>query len=97
VSVGNRLRVASMITTSAPIRSGSLSPMGFTMLRKIAETLVIGVSHDTPAFAAHAIADWWQQEGSTRYRGSRQLLILADTSGSNSCPSYASKTQVQFH
>jgi hypothetical protein len=29
--------------------------------------LVVGVSHDTPAFAAHAIAHWWHQEGSTRY------------------------------
>jgi len=53
--------------------------------------LVVGVSHDTPAFAAHAIAFWWQQEGSIRYRVSRQLLILADTGGSNSCRCYAGK------
>jgi hypothetical protein len=36
--------------------------------------LVVGVSHHTPAFAAHAIAPWWHQEGSTRYRGSPQLI-----------------------
>jgi hypothetical protein len=57
--------------------------------------LVVGVSHDTPAFAAHAIAHWWHQEGSTRYRGSRQLLILADTGGSNSCRCRAWKTELQ--
>ena len=57
--------------------------------------LVVGISHDTPAFAAHAIAHWWHQEGSTRYRGSRQLLILADTGGSNSCRCYAWKTELQ--
>ena len=40
---------------------------------------MVGVSHDTPAFAAHAIAHWWRHEGSTHYAGSRQLLILAVT------------------
>ncbi len=57
--------------------------------------LVVGISHDTPAFAAHAITHWWHHEGSTRYRGSRQLLILADTGGSNSCRCYAWKTELQ--
>jgi hypothetical protein len=57
--------------------------------------LVVGVSHDTSAFAAHAIAHWWHQEGSTRYRGSRQLLILADTGGSNGYRCYAWKTELQ--
>jgi hypothetical protein len=57
--------------------------------------LIVGVSHDTPAFAAHAIAHWWHQEGSTRYSGSRQLLILADTGGSNSCRRHAWKTELQ--
>jgi hypothetical protein len=57
--------------------------------------LVVGISHDTPAFAAHAIAHWWHQEGSTRYSGSRQLLILADTGGSNSCRCHAWKTELQ--
>jgi hypothetical protein len=56
---------------------------------------VIGISHDTPAFAAHAIAHWWRQEGTPRYSGSRQLLILADTGGSNSCRYYAWKTEIQ--
>ena len=26
-----------------------------------------GISHDTPAFAAHSIATWWQCEGPRRY------------------------------
>jgi hypothetical protein len=64
------------------------------MLWKIG-ALVVGVSHDTPAFAAHAIAHRWHQEGSTRYSGSRQLLILADTDGSNSCRCHAWKTELQ--
>lgn len=58
--------------------------------------LVVGVSHDTPAFAAHAIAHWWRQEGSSRYPGSHQILILADTGGSNGYRPHAWKTELQF-
>ena len=56
---------------------------------------MIGVSHDTPAFAAHAIAHCWQRQGAPRYSGSRQLLILADSGGSNSCRCHAWKTELQ--
>ena len=58
-------------------------------------SVVVGVSHDTPAFAAHAITHWWQREGSLGYRGSRQLLILADTGGSNGYRCRAWKTELQ--
>jgi hypothetical protein len=75
--------------------NGVAIPYGIYDVRENRGALVVGVSHDTPAFAAHAIAHWWQQEGSTRYRGSRQLLILADTGGSNSCRCYAWKTELQ--
>ena len=58
-------------------------------------SVVVGVSHDTAAFAAHAIAHWWQREGSFQYPHSRQLLILADTGGSNSCRRRSWKTEIQ--
>jgi len=74
---------------------GIAIPYGIYDVTENRGALVVGVSHDTPAFAAHSIAHWWHQEGSTRYRGSRQLLILADTGGSNSCRCYAWKTQIQ--
>jgi hypothetical protein len=73
---------------------GVAIPYGIYDVHENRGALVIGVSHDTPAFAAHAIAHWWRQEGAPRYSGSRQLLILADT-GSNSCRCYAWKTEVQ--
>jgi hypothetical protein len=76
--------------------SGVAIPYGIYDVMENCGTLVVGISHDTPAFAAHAIAYWWHKEGSTRYRGSRQLLILADTGGSNSCRCYAWKTEVQW-
>src|SRR3989454_9577476 len=58
-------------------------------------SVVVGISHDTSAFAAHAIAHWWQREGSLQYPQSRQILILADTGGSNSCRRRCWKTEIQ--
>jgi hypothetical protein len=75
---------------------GVAIPYGIYDVRDNRGALVVGVSHDTPAFAAHAIAHWWRQEGSRNYCNSRQLLILADTGGSNSCRCHAWKTEVQY-
>lgn len=58
-------------------------------------TVFVGVSHDTPCFAAHSIAHWWRREGAPRYARARQLLILADNGGSNSCRCWAWKTNLQ--
>jgi Rhodopirellula transposase DDE domain len=74
---------------------GIAIPYGIYDLTENRGTFVVGVSHDTPAFAAHAIAHWWYQEGSRRYSGSRQILILADTGGSNGYRCYAWKTELQ--
>lgn len=57
--------------------------------------ITIGVSHDTPAFAANAIATWWRTIGCFLYPGARQLLILADRGGSNSYRCRAWKTELQ--
>ena len=74
---------------------GVAIPYGIYDVNENRGAFVVGVSHDTPAFAAHAIAHWWQQEGSRRYSGSRKILILADTGGSNSCRAHAWKTELQ--
>lgn len=58
-------------------------------------SIVLGISHDTPAFAARSIARWWQREGSDRHSQANQLLILADTGGSNNARFFAWKTQLQ--
>jgi len=74
---------------------GVAIPYGIYDVTENHGTLVVGVSHDTPAFAAHAIAHWWRQEGGPRYAGSRQILVLADTGGSNGCRCWAWKTELQ--
>jgi hypothetical protein len=47
--------------------------------------VVVGASSDTPAFAAEAVASWWVRYGCTRYGGAGELLLLADSGGSNGC------------
>jgi hypothetical protein len=55
----------------------------------------VGTSHDTPAFAVDAIAQWWWQEGSQRYPEARELFILADGGGSNGPRCRAWKKAIQ--
>ena len=45
--------------------------------------LSVGTSHDTPAFASENLARWWVNHGRRRYRDATELLVLADSGGSN--------------
>ncbi len=47
--------------------------------------VIVGTSADTPQFAVEAVARWWSRIGCHRYRGAEELLILADSGGSNGC------------
>jgi hypothetical protein len=58
-------------------------------------TVYIGISHDTPAFAADSISAWWHRWGLKQYPEATELLILADAGGSNSCRSRIWKWQLQ--
>ena len=75
--------------------NGVALPYGIYDWRANRGSVFVGVSHDTPAFAAHSIAAWWQREGSDRYRHARRILILADGGGSNGCRPRAWKTELQ--
>jgi hypothetical protein len=74
---------------------GVAIPYGIYDLLANRGSVFLGVSHDTSTFAAHSIAGWWKREGSGRYHRARQLLILADTGGSNSCRRHVWKTELQ--
>ena len=60
--------------------------------------VVVGTSHDTPDFAADNLVRWWQREGLERYCDASELLVLADSGGSNSprirCFKYALQTRL---
>jgi hypothetical protein len=74
---------------------GVAIPYGIYDLLANRGSVFVGVSHDTAAFAVHSIAGWWKRDGGDRYYRRRQLLILADTGGSNSCRTTAWKTELQ--
>lgn len=44
----------------------------------------VGLDHDTAEFATATISRWWRRMGSHTYPEARELLILADSGGSNS-------------
>ena len=57
--------------------------------------VVVGTSHETPAFAVAAIRRWWIVVGRRRYPEARRLLIQADSGGANGCRKWAWKVALQ--
>lgn len=57
--------------------------------------VVVGTSHNTPAFAANAIHKWWNLAGRSAHPGARELLILADSGSSNGARARAWKNGLQ--
>ena len=57
--------------------------------------MVVGTSHETPAFAVAAIRRWWIVVGRRRYPEARRLLIEADSGGANGCRKWAWKVALQ--
>ena len=62
---------------------GIAIPRGLYDVRTNRGSVLIGTSHDTSQFAVEAIVDWWRREGRRRYPQAEELLILADSGGSN--------------
>jgi len=74
---------------------GMAIPYGIYDLHANCGRVVVGTSHDTPAFAVDAICQWWRQEGRHRYPKAPELLILADSGGSNGARCRAWKLALQ--
>ena len=77
------------------LASGMVAPYGVYDLLANRGSVFVGISHDTPTFAAHSIATWWEKEGARRYLHANKLLILADCGGSNGYRCRAWKTEIQ--
>lgn len=45
--------------------------------------MVVGTSHQTPAFAVAALRAWWLQDGQLHYAGKKHVLVEADCGGAN--------------
>ena len=57
--------------------------------------VVVGTSHNTPAFAGHAVSQWWAHAGHRAYPLARKVLVLADAGSSNGCHSHGWKLALQ--
>lgn len=62
---------------------GLAIPYGIYDLQANRGLVVVGTSHDTPHFAVEAICQWWRRDGRHLYPNAPELLILADSGGSN--------------
>jgi len=62
---------------------GMAIPYGIYDLAANSGSIFVGTSHDTPEFAAGNVAQWWRDFGRKNYSQVSQLLILADSGGSN--------------
>ena len=62
---------------------GKAIPYGMYDLGRNEGYVVVGTSHETPAFAVAAIRSWWLEVGRHQYQGKHELLIQADSGGAN--------------
>jgi Rhodopirellula transposase DDE domain len=74
---------------------GVAKPYGIYDLRHNQGYVYVGISADTPEFAAHCIAQWWSNPTRPRFAREDQLLIFCEAGGSNSCRFWLWKYEVQ--
>lgn len=74
---------------------GKVTPYGVYDIVKNEGWVTVGTDHDTSDFAIDAILSWWKQMGSYSYPQADELLILADSGGSNGSRSRLWKIGVQ--
>jgi hypothetical protein len=76
---------------------GKAVPYGIYDVLRNCGTVYVGSSADTPEFAVAAIVQWWEDEGCLTYPDAKEILILADSGGSNGCRPRLWKQQLQEH
>ncbi len=62
---------------------GRAAPYGVYDIASNTGWVSVGVDHDTSAFAVETIRRWWYSMGQSVYPKAKQLLITADSGGSN--------------
>src|SRR3954471_4261880 len=62
---------------------GEVAPYGVYDLTANEGWVNVGITHDTAEFAVESIRRWWSRMGSQVYPGAKELLVTADSGGSN--------------
>jgi hypothetical protein len=76
-------------------KHGKVTPYGVYAVGANVGWVSVGIDHDTPAFAVATIRAWWLQMGSSMYPKAKELLITADSGGSNSARARLWKRELQ--
>lgn len=63
--------------------TGVAIPYGVYDVLDNSAMVIVGTSYDTPEFAVDSVRIWLEQEGIAHYGTIRELLVLADSGGSN--------------
>jgi hypothetical protein len=74
---------------------GKVIPYGVYDIARNVGWVNVGIDHDTPEFAVRSIADWWKCMGKRAYPDAKELLITADSGGSNAARSRLWKAELQ--
>jgi transposase len=74
---------------------GRAAPYGVYDLANNAGWVSVGVDHDTSAFAVETIRRWWHGMGQPSYPQATELLITADSGGSNGSRVRLGKVELQ--
>ena len=74
---------------------GKVIPHGVYDIAKNEGWVTVGTDHDTSDFAIDTILGWWKRMGRHTYQQASELLILADSGGSNGSRSRLWKLGVQ--
>jgi hypothetical protein len=73
---------------------GKAIPYGIYDIGANAGWVSVGTDHETAAFAVNTLRTWWNAQGRHVYAGARQLLITADSGGSNGSRRRTWKTEL---
>jgi transposase len=74
---------------------GKAIPYGIYDLIQNEGWVNVGIDHDTAAFAVASIQGWWDSMGHSRYPEAKNLMITADSGGSNGYRRRLCKAQLQ--
>src|SRR5262249_22149248 len=77
------------------LAEGKAIPYGVYDLAQNQGWVSVGTDHDTAAFAVAAIRQWWMEMGRATYPAATELLITADSGGSNSARARLRKVELQ--
>lgn len=74
---------------------GHAIPFGVYDISENQGWVSVGITHDTSRFAVSSIQNWWNEMGKDVYPNATELMITADSGGSNGCRRRLWKAELQ--